>query len=222
MKIIVGKALDTRTPLFDEDMRFIEFSPYWNVPRSIVVRELLPQLRADPAHFDEQGYEFVTPDRRVVRTLTEEHLLALEHDGWRIRQRPGPKNALGAIKFIFPNNGNIYLHHTPSPRLFARQRRDFSHGCVRVEAPVALARFVLQDDPHWNHERIEEAMGSGVSRTIRLRDPLPVLLAYSTVVVKQGMVFFYDDLYGHDRLLDDALRARSAKLARSSTLLVSR
>jgi murein L,D-transpeptidase YcbB/YkuD len=219
MKVIVGKALDTRTPLFDEEMRFIEFSPYWNVPRSIATGELLPRLRKDPAHFDAQGYEFVTADRGVVRTLTEDHLQAVERGAWRIRQRPGPKNALGAIKFIFPNNHNIYLHHTPAPQLFARQRRDFSHGCVRVEAPVALARFVLQDDPYWDQERIEQAMASGVAQTIRLREPLPVLIAYSTVVAKHGLVYFLDDLYGHDRRLDDALRKRSAALARASASL---
>lgn len=215
MKIIVGKALDTRTPLFDEDMRYIEFSPYWNVPRSIALQETLPRLREDPAYFVQQGFEFVSADRRVVGTLSDVAIEAVQQGQWRIRQRPGPRNALGAIKFIFPNNANIYLHHTPAPQLFARQRRDFSHGCIRVEAPVALARFVLQDDPDWNLERIEEAMTSGVSRTMRLREPLPVLIAYSTVVVKHGQVFFHEDLYGHDRLLNDALRGRSAALARS-------
>lgn len=219
MKIIVGKALDTRTPLFDEDMRYIEFSPYWNVPRSIALGEILPRLRDDPAYFTQQGFEFVTRERKVVTELSDEAIAAVREGRWRIRQRPGDRNALGAIKFIFPNNANIYLHHTPAPRLFARARRDFSHGCIRVEAPVALARFVLQDDPDWNHARIEEAMAAGVSRTIRLREPLPVLIAYSTVVVKHGLVFFYDDLYGHDRLLDAALSARSAALARLPSLL---
>ncbi len=217
MKIIVGKALDTRTPLFDEDMRYIEFSPYWNIPRSIALQETLPKLREEPDYFAQQGFEFVTPDRRIVEVLSDEAIEAVQQGQWRIRQRPGLRNALGAIKFIFPNNDNIYLHHTPAQRLFARQRRDFSHGCIRVEAPVALARFVLQDDPQWNHERIEEAMTAGVSRTIRLRETLPVLIAYSTVVVKHGQVYFHDDLYGHDRLLDEALRARSAALVRTQT-----
>jgi murein L,D-transpeptidase YcbB/YkuD len=212
MKIIVGKALDTRTPLFDEDMLRIEFSPYWNVPRSIALSETVPRLRKDPAYFTQQGFEFVTPERTVVSTLSKAHLEAVQLGHWRIRQRPGPKNALGAIKFIFPNNGNIYLHHTPEPKLFARERRDFSHGCIRVEAPVALAQFVLQEEPQWTEERIRGAMEGGVSRTFNLRQPLPVLIAYATVVVKHGAVYFYDDLYGNDRLLDQALRARSAAL----------
>lgn len=215
MKVIVGKALDTRTPLFDEDMRFIEFSPYWNVPLSIARKELVPHLRRDPAYFQQQGFEFVTASGQVVTTLSDEHLDAVLGGGWRIRQRPGPKNALGDIKFVFPNNDNIYLHHTPTPKLFERARRDFSHGCIRVEAPVALAQFVLQDDPAWTEDRIRQAMEKGESSTLRLKQPLPVLIAYSTVIVKGGRVFFYADLYGHDRLLDQALRRHSAALAPS-------
>ena len=212
MNIIVGKALDTRTPLFDEDMRFIEFSPYWNVPRSIAHKELVPRLRLEPAYFTQQEFEFVTDTGKVVDTLDDAHLEAVMAGSWRIRQRPGPRNALGDIKFIFPNNDAIFLHHTPTPQLFARPRRDFSHGCVRVEAPVALANFVLQGDPDWTEQRIRDAMAAGQSRTIRLRQPIPVLLAYSTVVVKEGMVFFLDDLYGHDATLAQALQQRSRSL----------
>jgi murein L,D-transpeptidase YcbB/YkuD len=213
MKVIVGKALDTRTPLIDEAMRFIEFSPYWNVPPSIARKETIPKLRRDPAYFEQQGFEFVTASGRVVETLSAANLDAVLQGGWRIRQRPGPKNALGDIKFVFPNNQNIYLHHTPAPQLFGRERRDFSHGCIRLEAPVELAKFVLADSPEWTEERIREAMAKGESRTLALKHPVPVLIAYSTVIAKAGRVFFYPDLYGHDRLLDQALRARSAALA---------
>jgi murein L,D-transpeptidase YcbB/YkuD len=209
MKVIVGKAMDTRTPLFDEDMRFIEFSPYWNVPPSIARNETVPRLRRDPAYFGRQGFEFVTPAGEVVNTRTASHLDAVLRGGWRIRQRPGPDNALGGIKFVFPNRDNIYLHHTPAPTLFARDRRDFSHGCIRVEEPVALARFVLQGDPGWTEERIRAAMEEGESSVLRLSQPMPVLIAYSTVIVKGGRVFFYPDIYGHDRLLDQALRQRT-------------
>jgi len=212
MKVIVGKALDTRTPLFDEDMRFIEFSPYWNVPPSIARQEVVPRLKRDPAYFNQQGFEFVTGTGQVVNALSADHLDAVLHAGWRIRQRPGPKNALGDIKFVFPNRDNIYLHHTPAPQLFERDRRDFSHGCIRVQAPVALAQFVLRDEPDWTEARIRQAMDKGESGTLRLKHPLPVLIAYSTVLVKGGRVFFYPDLYGHDRLLDNALRQRSAGL----------
>ncbi|MDF2463594.1 MAG: L,D-transpeptidase YcbB [Ramlibacter sp.] len=208
MKVIVGKAMDTRTPLFDEDMRYIEFSPYWNVPPSIARNETVPRLRREPAYFSRQGFEFVTPAGEVVTTLSGSHLDAVLRAGWRIRQRPGPDNALGGIKFVFPNRDNIYLHHTPAPTLFARDRRDFSHGCIRVEEPIALARFVLQGEPEWTEQRIRDAMDKGESNVLRLSRPLPVLIAYSTVIVKGGRVFFYPDLYGHDRLLDQALRQR--------------
>ncbi len=216
MNIIVGKALDTRTPLFDEDMRFIEFSPYWNVPRSIAHKELVPRLRREPGHFAQQGYEFVTHTGKVVVSLDDVQLDAVMAGSSRIRQRPGPRNALGDIKFIIPNNDAIFLHHTPSPGLFTRPRRDLSHGCIRVQAPVALARFVLRDDPDWTEQRIRDAMASGQSQTIRLREPIPVLLAYSTVVLKDGMVFFLADLYGQDAALTQALQAHSRSLHRAA------
>lgn len=209
MKVIVGKALDTHTPLIDEPMRFIEFSPYWNVPPSIALGETIPRLRRDPAYFHQQGFEFVTGSGQVVRGLSEESLDAVQQGSWRIRQRPGPKNALGDIKFVFPNRQNIYLHHTPSVRLFEKERRDFSHGCIRVEHPVELAKFVLQDSPEWTEDRIRKAMDRGVSRTVPLKNPVHVLIAYSTVVPKEGRIFFYPDLYGHDRALDRALQSRS-------------
>lgn len=210
MRVIVGKTLDTRTPLLSETMRFIEFSPYWNVPPSIARQELVPTLQRNPAYFGQQGLEFVSGSGQVVDTLSAELLQEVLAGRWRIRQRPGPLNALGSIKFVFPNAENIYLHHTPSPQLFEREQRDFSHGCIRVEEPVALARFVLQDQPEWSEERIRAAMARGEPSTLRLSSPLPVLITYNTVLVKGGRVYFYPDLYGHDRLLEQALRRHSA------------
>lgn len=204
MRVIIGKALDTRTPLFDEQMRFIEFSPYWNVPPSIARSEVIPAIRRDPAYFGRQGFEFVG-NGQVITTLAPEHLDAVLRGGMRIRQRPGPRNALGDIKFVFPNKDNIFLHHTPSPGLFERDRRDLSHGCIRVQDPVGLANFVLKNEPEWTEERIRAAMGAGVSRTIRLREPVRVLIAYSTVRVRDGRVHFFADIYGQDRALDQAL-----------------
>ena len=219
MNVIVGKALNKRTPLFNEDMRFIEFSPYWNVPPSIARSETVPRMRRDPAYLQQQGFEFVDGSGQVVTALTSENLDAVLRGQMRIRQRPGPLNALGDIKFVFPNNSNIFLHHTPAPQLFQRERRDFSHGCIRVEEPVALAQFVLQDDAAWTPERIREAMTRRQSSTIRLTTPLPVVIAYSTTIVKNGKVYFFADLYGHDRVLEQALRqqARMRQAAREAT-----
>jgi murein L,D-transpeptidase YcbB/YkuD len=211
-KIIVGSAFKTGTPLFDEKMRFIEFSPYWNVPPSIAHKELVPKLRRDPAYFQQQGFEFVASNGQVSAGLSDAQLEAVLGGQMRLRQRPGPKNALGSIKFVFPNNDNIYLHDTSAPELFARARRDFSHGCIRVEQPLALAKFVLQDQPDWDEQRIRDSMTQGHSATLKLDDALPVVIAYSTVVVKHGQVYFLRDLYGHDRVLDLALRRHSSKL----------
>lgn len=216
MKVIVGKTLDTRTPLFDEDMQFIEFSPYWNVPPSIARGETVPRLRRDPGYFDREGFEFVTPNGQVLTAPTPERLDALRAGQLRIRQRPGPKNALGDIKFVFPNRQHIFLHHTPSISLFDRERRDFSHGCIRVEQPVALASFVLQgqkDAALWSDARIRQAMAQGHSTTLRLDAPVPVLIAYGTSLVKAGRIHFFDDVYGQDRLLDAALRQARPALA---------
>ena len=214
MKVIVGKALDTRTPLFDEDMRFIEFSPYWNVPPSIARNELVPRLRRDPGYFEREGFEFVAAGGQVDTALSAAQLDAVLAGQARIRQRPGPQNALGDIKFVFPNRDNIYLHHTPSVRLFERERRDLSHGCIRVEQPVALARFVLQGMPDWTAERIRQAMAGGASATLRLAEPVPVVIAYGTTLVRDGKLLFFEDLYGHDRLLDAALRQRATVRSR--------
>lgn len=212
MRVIVGDARKTRTPLFDAEMRFIEFSPYWNIPPSITRGETLPRLRRDPGYFDRQGFELVTGDGRVIAGLPEGGIEALARGQMRIRQRPGAGNALGDIKFVFPNSENIYLHHTPTTQLFKRDRRDFSHGCIRVEAPADLARFVLADQPDWSKERIVQAMSKGKSTTVRLKETVPVVIAYSTAVVRDGRVHFFPDLYERDKLLRAALRERSAAL----------
>ncbi|MDD3353749.1 L,D-transpeptidase family protein [Zoogloea sp.] len=214
MKVIVGKALDTRTPLFSEDMRFIEFSPYWNVPPSIARGEVVPKLQQDPAYLARQGFEFVPTSGGAAHTaVTPEALEAVLRGQLRIRQRPGPRNALGDIKFVFPNHEAIYLHHTPSVGLFQRDRRDFSHGCIRVEDPVTLARYVLRDQPEWDEARIRGTMGAGTSRTIRLKTPIPVVIAYATAMAtSEGKVRFFTDIYGHDGILDAALRQRRRSL----------
>lgn len=207
MRVIIGSALDTRTPLFDGRMRSIEFSPYWNVPLSIARSEVVPKILRDPSYFTRQGFEIVSADGRIITTLSLDDLEAVRTGKMRIRQRPGPKNALGDIKFIFPNKDSIFLHHTPTTHLFEKQRRDLSHGCIRVEDPVGLAKFVLRNDKVWSEERIREAMSAGVSTTLRLREPLQVVLAYNTVQVKNdGRVHFFQDIYGQDKLLDQALR----------------
>ncbi|HEY8708458.1 MAG TPA: L,D-transpeptidase family protein [Burkholderiaceae bacterium] len=212
MGVVVGRALNTQTPVLSEDMRYLIFRPYWNLPRSIVRNEVLPALARDPDYLQRNDMEIVRgggDDAQVV-AASNENLALLRQGGLRLRQRPGPKNSLGLVKFIFPNDVNVYLHDTPAAQLFGRARRDFSHGCVRVEEPVALAHWVLKDQPGWTRERIEAAMAGTSSLRVDLTRPLPVILFYMTAMVMPAdqALHFADDIYGHDTRLARALASR--------------
>ncbi len=209
MKVVTGKALDTRTPLLLEELRYVEFWPYWNVPRSILVKEILPLLRRRPGYLRANQMEIVGPRQVVLGdAVTPQILRRLAAGELRVRQRPGPQNALGLAKFVFPNAANVYMHGTPRTELFTRTRRDFSHGCIRLEDPAALAAWVLQDQPAWSRAAIEAAMAAGVSTRVLLSRPMPVVVFYTTAgAAPDGTMRFYDDVYGHDRELIEALRA---------------
>jgi murein L,D-transpeptidase YcbB/YkuD len=181
-------------------MQYVVFQPYWYVPRSITRDELLPSIRKNAGYVARHGYEIVDGyGANDVLPATAESIAMLESGAAKLRQRPGKNNALGLVKFIFPNPKNVYLHDTPAKALFRRSRRDFSHGCIRVADPAALARFVL-DPTVWNEERIERAMKDGTkNRRVDLPAPVQVLLYYTTAVVEEnGEVRFFDDIYGHD------------------------
>jgi murein L,D-transpeptidase YcbB/YkuD len=189
MGVVVGSAAHgTETPVLHAEMRYVIFQPIWTVPDEIARGEILPKLAKDPAYLEKQNMEY--------------------DSAGRIRQRPGPNNSLGLVKFILPNPYQVYLHDTPSKELFRRSRRDFSHGCIRVADPVALAEFVL--DGAWDRTRIVEAMKEGPQRNrVDLAAPVPVYLLYTTAVVDpDGRISFYDDIYGHDARLARALANR--------------
>ena len=209
MRVIVGKALGTRTPVMLEQMRYIEFRPYWNVPRSILVKEIVPLLRRNPNYLQLNDMEMVGPGDRPAGDWPGDGAIGrLLRGELRIRQRPGPDNSLGLIKFVFPNASNVYLHGTPQLHLFERTRRDFSHGCIRLEHPETLAAWLLRDQPGWNLDRIRGAMDADTSSRLLLSHPVPVVIFYTTAVVRSdGSAWFYADIYGHDRELDEALRA---------------
>jgi murein L,D-transpeptidase YcbB/YkuD len=208
MRVVVGQAMDMRTPVLLEELRYVEFLPYWNVPRSILTREILPMLEWNPDYLRTHDMEVVTVGHRVLGdTVTPARLRGLRRGELRVRQRPGSFNALGLAKFIFPNAENVYLHGTPRTDLFAETRRDFSHGCISVEDPAALAAWILRDQPEWTRSAIQAAMSGTTTRRVLMSKVLPVLLFYTTVVVRaDGRVWFYPDVYGHDRELADALR----------------
>jgi murein L,D-transpeptidase YcbB/YkuD len=209
MKVVTGKALDTRTPVLFQLLRYVEFRPYWNVPRSILVKEILPLLRRRSTYLHANEMEIVGPHERVVGDVpSPETLKRLAAGELRVRQRPGPRNALGLAKFVFPNAENVYLHGTPQTGLFSRTRRDFSHGCIRLEDPAGLAAWVLQDQPQWHRDAIDRAMTASVTVRALLSRPMPVVVFYTTAVAApDGTIRFYDDVYGHDRELIEALRA---------------
>jgi murein L,D-transpeptidase YcbB/YkuD len=208
MRVVVGEALGHHTPLFVGDMTYVVFRPYWNPPYGIAVKELVPQARRDPTYMERENLEIVASGADDAPDLppTPENLDAVVAGRLHIRQKPGPRNALGLVKFIFPNSESVYMHGTPAPQLFSRTRRDFSHGCIRLEDPAALAAWVLRDQPEWTPERIQAAMQGDRPTRVNLKTPLTVVLFYDTVHVNsEGVARFADDIYGDDAALDEAL-----------------
>jgi murein L,D-transpeptidase YcbB/YkuD len=202
MSVVVGKAMDTETPVLEEDMEYIVFWPYWNVPPSILREEMLPKIAKDPSYLSRNGYEVATLSGNVVTdgAVSAGVLSQLRSGKLMVRQKPGPKNALGLIKFIFPNDNNVYLHSTPAQALFGKARRDFSHGCIRVEDPKALAAWVLKNNTDWTKDRIENAFAAGKEEQVKLTKTIPVLVLYATALAEEdGRVFFLKDIYGHDK-----------------------
>jgi len=208
MKVVVGNALKTQTPVLMAEMHFIDFMPYWNVPYSIIKNEILPKLAQNGNYLEKENMEMVSVFRDGARPtgLNLETVNLLKEGKLRIRQRPGGKNALGRVKFIFPNKEDVYLHDTPANALFSKSRRDFSHGCVRVENPQKLAEFALKNQDNWTPETIQLAMSTPKTQRVILKKPIPVLFFYTTAFFNQfDTLEFYLDIYGHDAVLLEAL-----------------
>ena len=208
-KVVVGAPYH-RTPVFSDVMTYLEINPVWNVPESIARKELLPKIQEDPNYLAERNYTLLMS---WDQNAPEVNPLSIDWNEitagsfpFRIRQEAGENNALGRIKFMFPNQFNIYLHDTPARSLFSRTERAFSHGCIRVAKPLELAAAVLEGQGDWNLERVAEAVESGVTQRVNLERPLPVQLTYITAWVnKDGTVHFRRDVYGRDRTLARAL-----------------
>lgn len=213
MRAIVGQTYPhTRTPVFTTAIEQVVFQPYWDVPASILRRELLPHLRKNAALLDRYQMEIVqgeSDDARII-SASPEAIERLAAGQLRLRQRPGPLNALGPVKFVMPNPFSVYLHATPERQLFGRSQRTFSHGCIRVSDPAALAAYVLRDAPgDWNAQAIDAAMCGTQTLRIRLLKPVRVVVFYSTAVATQSEgVLFFDDVYGYDSKLQQLLDAR--------------
>ncbi len=182
MDVVVG-AEGHNTTMFSGNLNQIVFSPYWNIPPSIVKKEVLPGMKRDKNYLAKRDMEITGSEGGIPV----------------VRQLPGKKNALGKVKFLFPNSFNIYLHDTPQKDLFKRSERDLSHGCIRLSDPVKLANYLLQNSKNWTPEKIDSAMNCGQEQCVRLKNTVPVIITYYTAWVDQnGTLHFADDIYGHD------------------------
>ena len=185
MVIVVGKE-GHNTMMFNGDLNQVVFSPHWNVPPSIVKNEILPAMNRNSNYLASQNMEIVSNEGELPT----------------IRQKPGAKNALGRVKFLFPNSFNIYFHDTPSKSLFEKDKRAYSHGCIRLKEPEKMANYVLRNQPEWTPEKIAEAMNSGDEKFVKVKDPIPVIITYYTAWVDEyGKLNFRDDIYDHDKKL---------------------
>jgi len=187
MKVVVGAEFEGRnTPAFSDSMQYVVFRPYWNATDSIMAKELWPKVQSDPTYLERNNYEIVKEGGKE-----------------RIRQKPGDKNALGLVKFMFPNTFSIYMHDTPEDQLFQKDVRAFSHGCIRLEKPEEMAKWVLG----WSDQQVREAMETGRDdRQVNLKAKVPVYIVYFTTFMRDGRLHFGNDLYGRDRALVEAVK----------------
>ena len=206
MRVIVGDPKH-QTPFFSDEMTTIVFSPNWNVPESIIRKEMLPRLVNDPGYLERQDIQVVGTSGQLIDAEAVDWGDESSVAGLHFRQEPGPKNALGLVKFQFPNPFDVYMHDTPEDALFNKERRALSHGCIRLENPVALAQYVLRDNPNWTTEKIAAAMNAGEEHGVPLKEHLPVHIGYFTAWVNpDGSVTYTDDPYG----LDEAQKLHSS------------
>jgi murein L,D-transpeptidase YcbB/YkuD len=215
MNINVGDQYDFQTPIFENSIRYIVFRPYWYPPAGILRSEILPPLKEDPS-LDDNELELVSASGQVIKSgkVTPEMMQQIRAGTLTVRQPPGPENAMGLVKFIFPNEYHVYIHDTPvSVHMFSDTERMFSHGCIHVQDPAKLAAWLLRNTPGWDLERVQYAMHKGKDNVrVNLAAPVPVLIVYVTAVVEEdGEVYFFQDIYGHDAELKEELAKAYAR-----------
>ncbi len=211
MRVVVGRPYH-HTPVFSDSMRYLVLNPCWEVPHEIAVKEVLPLVQRDPSYLAQQQmqvYEGWGPDARAIDPATVDwSALTPARFPYRLSQDPGPVNALGRIKFMFPNKFNVYLHDTPARPLFAETQRDFSHGCIRIQKPLDLALYLLRQDPKWSRETLLRALDEARDRSVPLPEPMPIHVLYWTAWADaDGTIEFRPDIYGQDPPLLTALRS---------------
>lgn len=217
MRVAVGKPY-RRTPVFSDRIRYLEFNPYWTVPYSIATRDLLPKIKKNPGILKVKGYELLRDGKIVAPETINWSSLSRKNFPYTLRQKPGPKNALGRVKFMFPNQFAVYLHDTPGRQVFGHASRAFSSGCIRLARPIDLAEEVLRDIPDWNRERIDAVLETGKRTVVNLKKSLPVHLTYSTAWSGEGgTINFRPDIYGRDKSLHEVLFSQKAARRTSTT-----
>lgn len=209
MRVVVGQPY-RRTPVFSGTMTYLVFNPYWEVPRSIAVKDKLPLIKADPGYLARFGYSVLSgwgADEQILDPAGIDWSAVTAKDfKFRLRQAPGPQNALGRVKFMFPNPHSVYLHDTPSRELFAKDARSFSSGCIRVEHPLELAELLLSPGEHWSRAEIQRVLATGRETVVKLPAPLPVHLLYWTAWADEEDIQFRQDIYGRDERVLRELR----------------
>jgi L,D-transpeptidase YcbB len=209
--VIIGKAYGHKSPVFEKEIQYVVFRPYWNVTPSIQRNEIVPHILKDPNYIAKHNFEVVTPKGEVVtdNQVSPEVLEGIRTFRLMVRQKPGETNSLGLVKIIFPNPDNVYLHGTDVPELFSADVRDFSHGCIRVQKPEDLVAWVLRNNPGWDLERVKATMnGEKNNLQVNLVTRIPVLIVYGTATVnEENQIRFFDDIYGYDAALEKALVA---------------
>ncbi len=205
-KVVVGRQ-ERQTPTFTAKMAYLVMSPKWYVPRSIAVKDKLPQLKRNPYALARQNIRIYNSSGQQINPGAINWKAVGEGNfNYQLRQDAGPRNALGGIKFMFPNPYNVYLHDTPTRGLFSQNQRTFSSGCIRISNPVELAEYLLKHDPKWSRQAIQAAAASGKQRVVNLPQQVPVFLLYWTAWVDEdGLANFRDDIYSRDKPLVRAL-----------------
>jgi murein L,D-transpeptidase YcbB/YkuD len=209
--VIIGKAYGHKSPVFEKEIQYVVFRPYWEVTPSIQRSEIVPHILKDPNYIAKHNFEVVTAKGEVVtdNQVSSDVLEGIRSLHLMVRQKPGETNSLGLVKIIFPNPDNVYLHGTDAPELFSQDVRDFSHGCIRVEKPADLVAWVLRNNPGWDLERVRATMsGDQNNLQVNLVTRIPVLIVYGTATVnEENQIRFFDDIYGYDAELEKALAA---------------
>jgi murein L,D-transpeptidase YcbB/YkuD len=212
MPVIVGKTYH-QTPVFSDEITYVVFNPYWNLTSSIARNETLPRLRKDSHYLEKHNMKiFASWDPGAAEldatTMDWSEVTPRQMNQYHVRQEPGPTNALGTLKLVFPNEHSVYLHDTPAHGLFSQEKRDFSHGCIRMDRPAEMAAWVLGgEEKGWTVERVNEIVASRKRQVVVLDEPMPVYLLYRTTYVnpEDNALYFYEDVYGRDKLLATAL-----------------